>query len=261
MKKIIVVGYPKSGNTWITRLVAELVSCPVVGFWNSDRDEMAREGFHRKSEFECFKSHHQLSELEGQSDLNCSRIIYVVRDPRDIAISSAYYFQFERYPQLREFFQQFPKGLGFYNRILKKIPCSERYRIARAIQIVLYGSAEINYFCRIPWKVHCKPYLERGCFFVKYENMLVNAEDECKRILNYLGLHRQDWEIAGAIEKQSFKRKKAEFLKQGDLDKAKFLRAGETGQWERKLSREQKQLFVRELSEEFVQLAYSRDPI
>ena len=32
MKKIIIVGYPKSGNTWLTRLTADLVGCPVEGF-------------------------------------------------------------------------------------------------------------------------------------------------------------------------------------------------------------------------------------
>lgn len=240
----------------MTRLVAELAHCPVVGFWNFDGDEMAREGLHRSSDFGCFKSHHQLSELASQSDFNCSRIIYVVRDPRDIAISGAHYFQFERYPQLREHLQKIPKGLGLYNRIFKKIPCSEHYRIARTIQAILYGSEDLHYFFRISWKAHCKPYLERGYFYVKYEDLLMNAENECRRILNYLGLQRQDKEIAGAIARQSFHQKKAEFLKRGELEKAKFLRAGKTGQWKSKLSPEQKQLFVRELSEELAQLAY-----
>ena len=44
MKNIIVVGYPKSGCTWATRLVAELVGCPVGGFWQSDKKEIAVEG-------------------------------------------------------------------------------------------------------------------------------------------------------------------------------------------------------------------------
>ena len=63
MKKIIVVGYPKSGCTWATRLVAELVGCPVAGFWQSDKKEIAIEGEDRVSDFRCYKSHHQLAEL------------------------------------------------------------------------------------------------------------------------------------------------------------------------------------------------------
>ena len=56
MKNIIVVGYPKSGSTWITRLTAELVGCPITGFWNqSNQNEIAREGQDRTSDFRCFK--------------------------------------------------------------------------------------------------------------------------------------------------------------------------------------------------------------
>ena len=50
VKNIIVAGYPKSGCTWATRLLAELVGCPVAGFWNSDKDEIAIEGEERALE-------------------------------------------------------------------------------------------------------------------------------------------------------------------------------------------------------------------
>jgi hypothetical protein len=256
MKNIIVVGYPKSGNTWITRLVAELVNCPVVGFWNSDCDEIAREGFNRKSDIGCFKSHHQFHELAFPNHLEELKIIYAIRDPRDLAISGAHYFDFERYPAIRDIFKRLPKGIRIYNKTLKKALCSEQYRLDQMIQTILYGSEHINYFCRIPWKEHYKPYLERGCFLVKYEDLLANAEYECEKILTYLGVQRQSREILEAIENQSFEKKKAEFLKNGEIEKAFFLRSGKVGQWQEKLSQKQKQLFLSELSEDLSHFSY-----
>ena len=36
---VYVVGYPKSGCTWLTRLVAELLGCPVSGFLGAVNDD------------------------------------------------------------------------------------------------------------------------------------------------------------------------------------------------------------------------------
>lgn len=109
MKNVIIVGYPKSGNTWITRLTAELIGCPVSGFWNEpDNQEIAVEGQSRNSEFRCFKSHHPLSELSNTFDTKDHKknhIIYVIRDPRDVSVSGAHYFKFEnRFKRLQKIF-------------------------------------------------------------------------------------------------------------------------------------------------------------
>lgn len=56
-RTVIVSGYPKSGNTWTTRLVAEAIGCPVKGFWGSDHNEIAIEGAERDSEFLVYMSH------------------------------------------------------------------------------------------------------------------------------------------------------------------------------------------------------------
>src|SRR5258708_15888610 len=114
MKKIIVVGYPKSGCTWATRLVAELVGCPVGGFWQSRKNEIAIEGEARISDFRCYKSHHQLADLGVRPNDPETWIIYVLRDPRDIALSAANYFQFDRFPRPPPPFPTFPRAAKFY---------------------------------------------------------------------------------------------------------------------------------------------------
>ena len=92
-KRILVVGYPKSGNTWLTKLVAALVDCPSKGYLEQDeRIEISQEGLNRNSNYECWKSHHMLHEL--QETISCNdKIIYIVRDPRDLAISATHYLK------------------------------------------------------------------------------------------------------------------------------------------------------------------------
>jgi len=260
MAKTIIVGYPKSGSTWVTRLVAELVVCPVVGFWNSDHNEIAREGPHRNSDFQCFKSHHQFHEIHNNNALYEEKIIYVMRDPRDIVISGANYFPIEPWPFVAKLVMKFPKIWAIYRKMVRMFS-PEGYRIKQMVHAVLYGSEHINHWVRFPWKVHYKPYLKHDCFFVKYEDLLAAPEYECKRILGYLGLHRQDDQIREAIERQSFNERKEEFLKNNENEKAKFMRVGESGQWKKKLSKEQKELFWAILSDDLRRFGYPADDI
>ncbi len=94
-KNIIIVGYPKSGTTWLSRLVAELVSCPLQGDWGfEDLNAPYKEGQNRTSEFQVFKSHHTFQEIKSASNLDIHKIIYIIRDPRDVVISGVHYFNF-----------------------------------------------------------------------------------------------------------------------------------------------------------------------
>jgi hypothetical protein len=255
MKNILVVGYPKSGNTWSTRLVAELVGCPVAGFWDSNQDEIAVEGENRQSEFRCFKSHHWLSLLEQSGDFARNWIIYIVRDPRDVAISGANYFRFRRWPWWRRQFGRIPLGAALFRRI----ELTERYRVSRMVHAVISGDEKVNGWMKFPWRDHVTPYLNAGAFFVRYEDLLADAHGQCRRILDYLGLERDEEHIAHSIENQSFERKKSEFERHNDRKRADFLRSGRSEQWRGKLSKRQIAMFQDHLAEELKRLGYSTD--
>src|SRR5262245_10669587 len=93
-RRVLVAGYPKSGNTWLTRLTAELLGAPVKGFWKEpDNDEIAVEGQTRVSDIEVYKGHHSYGAM--RRDFSLADVVYVVRDVRDVAISGAHYFSFK----------------------------------------------------------------------------------------------------------------------------------------------------------------------
>ena len=257
MRNIIVVGYPKSGCTWLTRLVAEVVGCPVAGFWHSDKKEIAIEGENRISEFRCYKAHHQLSELGVDPNDPDNRVIYILRDPRDVTLSGANHFQFDRFPAIARFFGLLPNGKKLYRHTIYHLLAPESYRINRMTEAVLHGDATVHNWCRISWSAHLRPYQDNSVLMIRYEDLLSTPKEKSVEILNCLGLSRSSDQIDAAVRNQSFEFKKAEFLKSGERGRAKFLRSGTSGRWREKLPEQAKQRFRAALANELAAWGYT----
>ncbi|MEM8641936.1 MAG: sulfotransferase domain-containing protein [Cyanobacteria bacterium P01_G01_bin.54] len=259
MKNIIVVGYPKSGNTWLRGVVADLVGCPTAGFLGN-ANRLLEDNPEMTEEFRCFKSHLQLHELKlDRANKNGeNHVIYAIRDPRDVAISGAHYFQFHRLPWLQEHLNKLWQGHILYRAIYPMVS-SEEFRINQMIEAVLYGSRDVHRYCCTSWQLHYQPFMEAGHLFVRYEDMLENPKNECKRILNYLNLDRTDALIEQVIDQNSFARKRKAFLKKGKRWNVKFLRSGTQGQWRNKLSHSQKIRFIDLLFNDLKKLSYVTD--
>ncbi len=257
LKNIIVAGYPKSGCTWATRLVAELVGCPVAGFWRSEKKEIAVEGRGRISDFRCYKAHHQLAELGIDPAHSATQIIYVLRDPRDIAISAANFFEFERFPKLSSPFRRFRRGEKLYRHTLYPLLVRQDFRLEKMTEALLEGAGEVHNWCRVSWKAHWRPYAEAGVPIVRYEDLLTQPAEEARRILQHLHLERSPEAIAEAVRNQSFARKKTELLRSGLRGQARFLRVGKSQQWREKMPLNLQARFARELGAELAAWGYS----
>ena len=257
MKNIIVVGYPKSGCTWATRLIAELVGCPVAGFWQRGKKEIAVEGEERISDFRVYKSHHQLAELGAWPNDPATRLIYILRDPRDIALSAANHFEFNRYPKVSRFFRRFRRGEKLYRHTLYPLLVRPSYRLQKMTEALLSGSAEVHNWCRVSWSEHRRPYHQAGVPIVRYEDLLAAPEEQAARILRHLGIERTREAIATAVRNQSFERKKDALFQSGETGRAKFLRLGKSGQWRDKLPPHLQARFASELGRELIAWNYS----
>jgi len=67
----------------------------------------------------------------------------IVRDPRDIALSAANHFQFDRFPAIARLFGLLPNGEKLYRHTLYHLLAPESYRINRMTEAVLHGDATV----------------------------------------------------------------------------------------------------------------------
>ncbi|MEM6350188.1 MAG: sulfotransferase domain-containing protein [Cyanobacteria bacterium P01_D01_bin.14] len=257
-RSVIIAGYPKSGNTWITRLTAELLQCPVSGFWRDSRDrqEIACEGENRISTFECYKSHHPLRVFKGRlKKAKDFHVIHVVRDPRDISVSGSNFFLLEKdfLIKTKHLLDHFSRSGKLYETLIRHLKRTSidrslythtgPDRIDKMIETLIDGNED---FCHwlIPWKTYVNPYLDSEVLSVKYEDMLRDPFRECLRILDYIGVHKNEAEILEAIKKQSFDQLKKKYSESNDSRRSSFLNVGKSEQWRAQLNKRQKDRFI-----------------
>jgi len=235
-KNVIIAGYPKSGTTWLSRLVAELIACPLIGDWGYvNMSPPYSEGSNRNSEFQCFKSHHSYKEIFRASDLPIHKVIYIVRDPRDVVISGVHYFQF--IPSHLKLL-----NIGPIKRMLYRVT-SKKERKRQMINAVLEGNGSINQWLSSSWISHYKGYSSEEILLVRYEDLLENPTKECNRIVNYLDFNTTKEEIAMSIHLQSFNKRRDDVKTKTNRSFKNLLRMGSSGYWKEEFSEHEVELF------------------
>lgn len=216
--RIIICGYPKSGNTWLTRLTAEIINCPVIGFWCEPfNHEEAIEGLDRDSNYECFKAHHNLHDMNYTLKYygnDREKIIYIVRDPRDVIVSAYHHFSRNKAIPYRILFKIMSitsytsrKYEELFNYWTKNIESEKLKSFTR--KLLEGGSKKDNYWLRTPWKEHVLGYLNSGMHIVKYEDLKINPLDEARKICEYLSIDRTNEQLSEAIANQSIDKKRS----------------------------------------------------
>ncbi|WP_299313726.1 sulfotransferase domain-containing protein [uncultured Aquimarina sp.] len=248
-KNIVIVGFPKSGTTWASRLIAELIECPLNGDWGYENiTSLYEEGEERISQYQCYKSHHTYDEIKKVSPLKIHKIIYVIRDPRDIVISGIHYFNFtiSYFPFIK--LLRIKMINHFLKKVLNKlIPKKTKKKLMN--EAVLHGGKDVNYWLKTPWKEHYKKYFGKEILFVKYEDLLESPEIECNQILDYLQIESTSEHIKESINKQSFQKRKQEVSNRNNSSLKKLIRNGSQGYWKKEFTDREIALFKKELKD------------
>jgi hypothetical protein len=216
---IFLVSYPKSGNTWTRFLIANLAypeKNPDFSNINDilpDVEGMSKRDLARAPRPRVLKSHQYF-------DPRYPRIIYIVRDPRDVVLSE-YHFDIKR----RAIADDFPLP-QFVSRFVR---------------------GELNH----PYGTWCENvaswfYTRRGdprFLLVKYEALQAQTMDELKRIAHFMAISADPERLAFAIQRSSADRMRELEKKQGHLwsstretrqDKP-FVRSAKAGGWKAEL--------------------------
>lgn len=233
-KPIYVVGHPRSGTTWLTRLLADVLNCPAgAGMPEKDAADIVTEGQGRPGKYVVRKGHFRLVDAPGKPFVYAPHkmnwparkgepIIFIIRDPRDIAVSRSFYF----------------------NRPLEK-------EIEKMGNWSEYVEKWIDFIL-----VDDQP------FYTFYEELLRATSAWLPRILDYLGELPAHWDrIENAVHRQSFAERKKWTL--ANLDKLpngerhlKMLRKGIVGDWKNHFTPELEQMAKESFGEAMERLGY-----
>jgi hypothetical protein len=221
---VFLVSYPKSGNTWLRFLIGNALTnnqCNFNNIGNIIPDIYQNwEACNQISRPRIMKSH-----LPYTSKMK--RVIYVVRDGRDVAVS--YYFHLQKKKKINKN-MAFDEYLNDFNRGLIN---------ARL------GS----------WNTHVLSWLNQAStdrLVVKYEDLREDTITEFRKILDFIGLQKNNDDISSAITSSDFKRMQALEQEQpsayhdfANTDSSiRFMRAGKVGGWKEYFSKENEREFL-----------------
>ncbi len=212
------VSYPKSGNTWVRFLLANLIHPnETVGFANINRllpapGVLSKRFLKTLPRPRILKSHEPF-------DARFRKVIYLVRDPRDVAVSEYHFDLKKRYIAADMTLEQFIKPF-------------------LAGETSSYGS----------WWEHVASWVgtrhgNPRFLLARYEDLLADPVAETAKIAEFLGIAADAERIKSAVERSSADRMRK--LEKEDADKwtgtkntrqeIPFVRAAKSGGWKESL--------------------------
>jgi hypothetical protein len=215
------VSYPKSGNTWVRFLLANLIyPNETVGFANINRllpapGVLSKRFLRSLPRPRILKSHETF-------DVRFRKVIYLVRDPRDVAISEYHFDLKKRYIEpdlsLEQFVKRFIAG-----------------------ETSSYGS----------WWEHAASWIATrqgnpAFLLVRYEDLLADSIGETRKIAEFLGIPAGPERLQAAVERSSADRMRKLEKQQADewtgtkntRKEIPFVRAAKSGGWKETLPRQ-----------------------
>lgn len=235
---VMIVSYPKSGNTWMRFLLGNILH---DDYNFSNMEDLIPDIYvlnnKKLKEFNrprIMKSHEYFIPTY-------KKVIYIVRDPRSVVVS---YFHYQKK----------------FNKISHDMAFSEYFKLFIDGKLDPFGNWEEN----IKSWICVKKNKENNLLLLKYEDLKINPLLEIKKVLSFLELSVSNAKISNAIQKSSFKKMKKNekdnikntiVLNNSDKNIA-FVRAGKTDEWKDYFSQTEIEIIFSKFGSTMEQLGY-----
>ena len=238
--KIYLIGFPKSGTSWLIRLMAHVLQIPIKDqIIGEELSTEINDRLDLKSATSFIaKIHHSPDFFFKEIDQYPERVIYIYRDIRAVIISAFFYFKVpQRYSFLFRLEKDHSKPV-FYEILRRLFFPFARIMLSRQVkkfgEFGLGGKIGAYKEHRKSWHsvANSSHYRSTPYAFISYEELYENPCSEIEKILNTLELPipSKKW-INQAIQDESFAKMKSRLKSSTNPVEHSILRTGQKEDW------------------------------
>jgi len=224
----MIVSYPRSGNTWVRFLLANLIANAEQPLNFAQMENLVPD-IHEVNKWDQLRAKPpgRLIKSHMPYDPAYKKLIYIVRDGRDVAVSHYHYH----------------------------CPHNFQASFLQFLQTDVWPG---------PWHRHVSSWLDHAdqpaFLLIRYEDLLTKPIDQLKRMAEFLALPSDDHRLRQAVENCSFNKLQDIENKRGYHSRRgkdfKFFRKGTNGQWKSYFEPEHKAIFKKHNDDALFRLGY-----
>lgn len=220
-KKILIAGYPKSGNTWLGYMLSYILGAKYIDL-HAPNEKVTKQKeilrlidgsvLHKTDFEEVCKTHERYFFRQAASSFNLElfdKVILIVRDPRDVAVSY-FFFKYCNVPATTNPNKRLSNRSAIMQKILWKL------------HVIRTARSWANH--TISWRAF------QGTYLVRYEDLKSDCMRSLQNVCRFLEVARDTAILEDAMELFSFERLSGG-RKPGEEYQASFYRKGIVGDY------------------------------
>lgn len=227
---VFVVGYPKSGTSWASQMIADCLHLPYP------QHAVLPLGFSA-----VLQTHTKYS-----PDL--PRSVYVIRDGRDVMVSLYFHLAANKQVSQNPSIYRGVAGLSSSQTIRERLP------------EFIQGQARRPFSSSLNWGDHVRSFFaaDMRSPLIRYEDLREHGSATLQRVVTTLtGKPVSDQTLNATLDRFSFQRLAGR--QPGKHDPQSYLRSGQSGEWRKYFSRDAAETFQEHFGEGLIAGGYVRD--